>query len=93
MTKAAVEAHTINLAAELDGTGVTVNVYRPGGVDTAMQQWIRDQQPDVIGRQLHERFVTSHASGQLITAQQSAAGLLARLTSQNTGEVWDVERK
>ena len=40
-TKAALEAHTLNLAAELHGTGVTVNAYRPGGVDTAMQAWIR----------------------------------------------------
>jgi NAD(P)-dependent dehydrogenase (short-subunit alcohol dehydrogenase family) len=40
-TKAALEAHTVNLAAELRGTGVTVNAYRPGGVDTAMQAWIR----------------------------------------------------
>ena len=34
-TKAALEAHAMNLAAELAGTGVTVNVYRPGGLDTA----------------------------------------------------------
>ena len=45
-TKAALEAHTVNLAAELRGTGVTVNAYRPGGVDTAMQAWIRRQDPD-----------------------------------------------
>ncbi|HET6193595.1 MAG TPA: SDR family oxidoreductase [Trebonia sp.] len=44
-TKAALEAHTVNLAAELRGTGVTVNAYRPGGVDTAMQAWIRRQDP------------------------------------------------
>ena len=31
-TKAALEAHTINLAAELAGSGVTANVYRPGSV-------------------------------------------------------------
>ena len=45
-TKAALEAHTVNLAAELRGTGVTVNAYRPGGVDTAMQAWIRSRTPN-----------------------------------------------
>ncbi len=29
-TKAALEAHTVNLAAELNGNGVTVNAYRLG---------------------------------------------------------------
>jgi NAD(P)-dependent dehydrogenase (short-subunit alcohol dehydrogenase family) len=48
-TKAALEAHTVNLAAELRGTGVTVNAYRPGGVETAMQAWIRAQDPERIG--------------------------------------------
>jgi NAD(P)-dependent dehydrogenase (short-subunit alcohol dehydrogenase family) len=48
-SKAAVEAHTVNLAAELARTGVPVNAYRPGAVDTAMQQWIRDQPPERIG--------------------------------------------
>ena len=43
-TKAALEAYTVNLAAELAGTGVTVNAYRPGTVDTAMQAWIRAQE-------------------------------------------------
>jgi len=31
-SKGALEAHTLNLAAELEGTGVTANVYRPGTV-------------------------------------------------------------
>ena len=31
-TKAALEAHTLNLAAEMAGSGVTLNVYRPGSV-------------------------------------------------------------
>ena len=55
-TKAALEAHTVNLAGELRGTGVTVNACRPGGVDTAMQAWIRRQDPGRIGAAVHERF-------------------------------------
>jgi NAD(P)-dependent dehydrogenase (short-subunit alcohol dehydrogenase family) len=92
-TKAALEAHTLNLSAELADTGITVNAYRPGAVDTAMQGWIRDQSPDVIGEALHGRFVASHASGQLLTPAQSAARLLEHLASEDTGQIWDVREK
>jgi NAD(P)-dependent dehydrogenase (short-subunit alcohol dehydrogenase family) len=89
-TKAALEAHTINLAAELAGTGVTVNAYRPGGVDTAMQAWIRGQDPARIGVDLHEQFARSHTSGTLLTPERSAASLIARLGTGATGQIWDV---
>jgi NAD(P)-dependent dehydrogenase (short-subunit alcohol dehydrogenase family) len=89
-TKAALEAHTVNLAAELAGTGVTVNAYRPGGVDTAMQAWIRSQDPGRIGVGLHERFSKNFAEGTLITPEHSAAGLLAHLAGDDTGAIWDV---
>jgi 3-oxoacyl-[acyl-carrier protein] reductase len=89
-SKAALEAHTLNLAAELDGTGVTVNVYRPGAVDTAMQQWIRAQPADRIGAALHDRFAAMHADGNLITAEQSARSLLDRIGGPQTGQVWSV---
>ena len=88
-TKAALEAHTVNLAAELAGTGVTVNAYRPGGVDTAMQAWIRNQDPQRIGA-LHERFNKNFAEGTLITPEHSAAALLAHLAGDDTGAIWDV---
>jgi NAD(P)-dependent dehydrogenase (short-subunit alcohol dehydrogenase family) len=89
-TKAALEAHTVNLAAELRGTGVTVNAYRPGGVDTAMQAWIRTQDPERIGAGLHERFNRNYDAGSLITPEHSAAVLLAHLASDDTGAIWDV---
>jgi NAD(P)-dependent dehydrogenase (short-subunit alcohol dehydrogenase family) len=89
-TKAALEAHTINLAAELHGTGVTVNVYRPGGVDTAMQAWIREQEPDRIGSALHTRFNQNFTTGTLITPERSAAALIAHLTHDDSGSIWDV---
>ena len=88
-TKAALEAHTINLAAELSGSGVTVNVYRPGGVDTAMQAWIRGQDPERVGAVAHERFNRNFADGALITPEQSAAALLAYLNGDDTGAIWD----
>lgn len=90
-TKAALEAHTINLAAELRGTGVTANVFRPGRVDTAMQEWIRAQDPARIGAAMHQRFSSFATSGELITPERSAAVLLARLANADTGAVWDVD--
>lgn len=89
-TKAALEAHSLNLAAELAGTGVTVNVYRPGGVDTSMQAFIRGQDPELIGERLHRRFVANIDEGILLTPEQSAASLLARLPGEETGQVWTV---
>jgi 3-oxoacyl-[acyl-carrier protein] reductase len=87
-TKAALEAHTLNLAAELAGTGVTANVFRPGAVDTQMQAWIRAQDPARVGVQLHQRFVDNHREGNLLTPEQSAASVLARLGGFQTGEIW-----
>jgi 3-oxoacyl-[acyl-carrier protein] reductase len=89
-TKAALEAHTLNLAAELAGSGVTVNLYRPGSVDTAMQEWIRGQPSDEIGPALHEHFRVSYEQGSLITHEQSARSLVAQVVGDATGGIWTV---
>ena len=89
-SKAALEAHTINLAAELAGSGVTVNAYRPGSVDTAMQAGIRCQDPARIGSALHGWFARSYAERAMITPEQSARSLVPHLLADGTGEVWDV---
>jgi len=88
--KAALEAHSVNLAAEVEDSGVTVNAFRPGAVDTAMQGWIRAQDPAEIGAALHQRFVGSYESGSLITPEQSAAALLDHLRAGGSGQIWDV---
>jgi NAD(P)-dependent dehydrogenase (short-subunit alcohol dehydrogenase family) len=90
-TKAALEAHTLNLAAELAVSRVTVNVYRPGSVDTAMQGWIRSQPPEEIGAVLHEHFRASYEQESLITPERSARSLLAQLAGDATGEIWTVD--
>jgi 3-oxoacyl-[acyl-carrier protein] reductase len=88
--KAALEAHTLNLAAELAGSGVTVNAFRPGSVDTAMQAWIRGQDPTRIGAPLHQRFARSYAEGLLVSPEEPARSLLMHLQRDATGEIWDV---
>jgi NAD(P)-dependent dehydrogenase (short-subunit alcohol dehydrogenase family) len=83
-------AHTLNLAAELADTGVTVNVFRPGAVDTSMPAWIRGHDPAEIGAALHDYFVQTHARGALLTPEASARSMVARLAGQATGQLWDV---
>lgn len=89
-TKAALEAHTVNLAAELAGSGVTVNVYRPGAVDTAMQAWIRNQDPAQIGAHLHARFIGYRERGLLISPEMTGRALVAHLSGEGNGQIWDV---
>jgi 3-oxoacyl-[acyl-carrier protein] reductase len=88
-TKAALEAHAVNLATELTGSGVMANVYRPVPVDTAMQAWIRAQSAEKIGAAVHERFTRSYEEGSLITPEQSGRSLMEHLASDATGQIWN----
>lgn len=87
-TKAALEAHARNLAAEYADSGVTVNVYRPGVVDTGMQEWLRSRPDEEVATGLPANFRRLHDEGALITPERSASGLLARLASSETGQAW-----
>jgi hypothetical protein len=55
-----------------------------------MQAWIRDQPVEMVGQELHDRFVESKDGGTLITPEESAAGLLPRVEGDVTGQVWNV---
>ena len=39
---------------------------------------------------MHERFNLNFAEGTLITPEQSAAALIAHLSGDDTGAIWDV---
>jgi NAD(P)-dependent dehydrogenase (short-subunit alcohol dehydrogenase family) len=87
-TKYAVEGHTINLAAELDGTGVTANIYRPGTVATSMMTWVREGGGTAMDATVQAYFADVQQRGDLITPEQSAGFLLARLAGEDTGQTW-----
>jgi NAD(P)-dependent dehydrogenase (short-subunit alcohol dehydrogenase family) len=89
-TKTAVEAHSLNLASELTGTGVTVNVYRPGAVDTTMQDWVRAQGTDTVGPAVHAQFQRVHAEDGLYRPEVTAGVLVDRLETDDNGQVWNV---
>ena len=86
-SKAALEAHTLGLAAELAGTGVTVNIVRPGPVETAMPAWILAQPPAQIGAGLHDRFVAMRDAGLLASPDQPARMIANLVTGDTTGQI------
>ena len=55
-----------------------------------MQAWILAQPPAKIGAALHERFARSYEEGSLITPGQSARSLMQHLSTDTTGETWNV---
>jgi NAD(P)-dependent dehydrogenase (short-subunit alcohol dehydrogenase family) len=89
-TMAALEAHSINLAAELADSGVTVNVYRPGSVEAAMRAWFGSHPAVQRGTNFADRLPVSYEQSALIGRAQSGQNLLARLASSGTGQIWTV---
>jgi NAD(P)-dependent dehydrogenase (short-subunit alcohol dehydrogenase family) len=90
-TKAGLEAHTLNLAFELADSGVTVNVYRPGQVDTVMNEHAI-QRAEAIDPAMFEFMNKARREGTLLTPAESAAALLAHLREGGNGRLWHVDR-
>lgn len=86
-SKAGLNQLTLNLAAELAGTGVAVTAVDPGPVDTAMQDYMRDQPADVIGDGVHQMFQRFHAESRLNHPTQPANLITALAAGDVTGEI------
>lgn len=62
-----------------------------GPVDTAMQEYVRGQDPDQVRGGLVERFQPMHSDGHLVTPDASAKSLVARMAGSETGSVRSYE--
>jgi NAD(P)-dependent dehydrogenase (short-subunit alcohol dehydrogenase family) len=89
-SKAALDMFTLHLAAEVDGTGVTVNAVRPGVVDTEMQDFMRSLPREQVGEAFHDRFHGLHERGELVAAEDSAGFLVEVMLSGDNGTVRDI---
>jgi NAD(P)-dependent dehydrogenase (short-subunit alcohol dehydrogenase family) len=86
---AALEAHTVNLAAELTGTGITVNALRAHGAGTALQTWLARVDPEVVDDPLIRRFVLDVTGLEVAGPERSAVDLVDHLISTETGRIWN----
>ncbi|WP_165553898.1 SDR family NAD(P)-dependent oxidoreductase [Kribbella capetownensis] len=86
---AALEAHTVNLAAELTGTGITVNALRVHRMGTSLRTWLAGVDPAAIDDPLIRRFVVSQTDVGIVDFDGSAADLLGRLATTETGRIWN----
>ncbi|TDU83291.1 glucose 1-dehydrogenase/3-oxoacyl-[acyl-carrier protein] reductase [Kribbella voronezhensis] len=85
---AASEAHTVNLAEELSGTGITVNALRAHRAGTALQTWLAGVDPEAVDDPLIRRFVLDVTGLGVAGPDRSAVGLVDRLISTQTGRIW-----
>jgi 3-oxoacyl-[acyl-carrier protein] reductase len=94
-TKAAVVRFSETLAAELAGSGITVNSVAPGALNTRLLDEVLQAGPDRVGAAFHARAVQQKAEGG--TPLETGAELVAFLASDDSdgisgrllSAVWD----
>jgi NAD(P)-dependent dehydrogenase (short-subunit alcohol dehydrogenase family) len=89
-SKAALEMMTLNLAAELEGTGVKVNAFRPGTIDTGMQAEARSAPVEIVGEAMHNLFQGFYNKGMLRDPKIPAAVVIDIIRSDLNGQIVDI---
>lgn len=89
VSKAAVDMITRNAALDVKGSGVTINAYSPGTVDTEMQTEIRETPIERSGGGTAAMFQNFYDSGNLANPRVVATYAAAIIASERNGEIID----
>jgi NAD(P)-dependent dehydrogenase (short-subunit alcohol dehydrogenase family) len=90
VSKAGLEMLAVNLAAELENTGVLAHVVRPGVVETEMQTYVRTRPVAEVGEALVAQFKAMHDQGMLMDPARPARLVLRLLEEATSSEVVDI---
>ncbi len=90
VSKAGLNHLTRTMAEELRSSDIQVNGLDPGVMDTRMQEEIRELGPEVLGKALHDQFMSFKSTGHLRSPEE-VARLVVFLASEHsvgiTGEI------
>lgn len=89
-SKAALESHTIKLALDIAGAGVTANALRPGATDTPMQQRARD---GVITGSAGDMLRRMWSEGLIKPVAVPVAKSMELLAGDSTGQIVEMVRR
>ncbi len=89
-SKAALESHTIKLAMDIAGAGVTANALRPGATDTPMQQRARD---GVITGTAGDMLRRMWSAGLIKPVSVPVATAMTLLAGNSTGQIVEMIRR
>ncbi len=90
VSKAGVTQMTRSLAEELKEYHIQVNAIDPGVMDTRLQRDVRNLDPSVLGKQIHEHFLEYEREGRLknpAVVASLAVFLAARDSDDLTGHI------
>lgn len=89
-SKAALESHTLNLAGQIAGSGVTANVLHPGVVDASANSPGREHDSERIGFKFPVRFLQRHLGGPELHPVVPAVALRDLVFGDRNGEIVSV---